>query len=100
MDQAFDAEMRTHGLRRNKALRMLVDQFNANPWPLKPRTGNSGDLHLTWSAFDGPIETVNTFNAHCAAAGVSAGEGVRQLVQRCLDTASGKALLGEEAANG
>ena len=86
MDQAFEAEVKSHGLSRNKALRMLVEQYNANPWPLVPRSGNPGNLHLTWSAFDAPLETVDTFTAHCAAAGVSTSEGVRRIVQRCLDT--------------
>ena len=91
MEAAFSAEIQKHGLSRTKALLMLVEQFNANPWPLASITERTGDLFYTWAAFPAPIGLADTFTAHCAAAGISTGEGLRQIVQRCLDTASGKA---------
>lgn len=91
MDAAFRAEIQKHGLSRTKALLMLVEQYNANPWPLDTNSPRHGDLFYTWAAFPAPIGLADTFAAHCAAADLSTGEGLRQVVQRCLDTASGKA---------
>jgi len=83
---------------------MLIEQYNANPWPFNPKPEREESLHYTWAAFAADVDLVDTFTAHCAAAGVSTGDGVRQIVQRCLDTASGKlawdrlaTLLGPDA---
>ena len=90
MEAAFSVEIQKHGLSRIKALTMLLEQYNVNPWPFHPKPDREESLHYTWAAFAADVDLVDTFTAHCAAAGVSTGEGVRQIVQRCLDTASGK----------
>lgn len=104
MEAAFSVEIQKHGLSRIKALTMLLEQYNANPWPFHPKPDREESLNYTWAAFPADVDLVDTFTAYCAAAGVSTGEGVRQIVQRCLDTASGNVqwdllatLLGPDA---
>ena len=67
------------------ALRQLIHNYLANPYPFKSRVqGGRSKVALLTSIHD-DVDKVVAFRAHAVKAGITTGEAIRQLVAKDLE---------------
>lgn len=77
---ALSREAARAGITSTEAIRQLIDGYLANPWDFKPRAASKAKTGV-WSAIKAPEQVIQDFSAQAERCGVSAAEGVRQVVR-------------------
>lgn len=84
MVQALAQEAAAVGITATEALRQIVVDYNARPWPFRPRSPNA-DKTAVWANIASDQPTIDKFTRHAKRHGVSVAEGIRQCVQKFLN---------------